>query len=105
MLNQVMQAQEALLISRWSHWVSVVAPCQTSLVEYTIPINDKDVIFKDKGLSEKLVTNTNYKSLTPLIQHVVAVTAQFARLSESGGWIGLLFFPFEAPSQPCRPAL
>ena len=47
--------------------------------EYTIPINDKDAVLKDKGLIEKLVTNPNYKPWTPLIQHVVAVIAQFAR--------------------------
>ena len=34
--------------------------------------------------SLKFVTNPNYQSLTPLIQYVVAVIAQFARFSELG---------------------
>ena len=61
-----------------------MAQCVKLFFEYTIPINDKNAMFKDQGLVEKLVPNPNYKSLTPLIQHVVAVIAQFARFSELG---------------------
>ena len=68
-----------------------MARCEKFLVEYIIPINHNDVIFKATGLVEKLSTNTIYKALTLLIQHVVAVIAEFAGVSELGGWIGLLF--------------
>ena len=81
MLKQVVQEKEAFLKSLWSDWVSVVARSEKSLVEYTIPMNDKDDRFTGKRLVEKLAANPNYKNMTPLVQRVAVVTAQFARLS------------------------